>query len=77
MYTREHMNMGKALSTNLGLEETFIPLHLISQIKLQVTRVVESSVSRRPGRDGRMSIYIQGIFSNTFTETTTERFCLK
>ena len=69
--------MGKALSTNLGLEETFIPLHLISQIKLQVTRVVESSVSRRPGRDGRMSIYIQGIFSNTFTETTTERFCLK
>lgn len=33
MYTPEHVNMGQVLSTNLGLEETFIPLHLVSQIK--------------------------------------------
>ena len=77
MYTLDHMNMGKVLSRNLGLEETFVPLHLISQIKsagYQGGRKFYLKTSRERWQNEHLH---SKHFYNTFTETTKKRFCLK
>ena len=77
MYTPEHRNMGKVLSTNLGLEETFIPLHLISQIKSACYQRGRKFYLKT-SREGWQNEHLHSKhFYNTFTETTTKRFCLK